>query len=76
MNPLKYNPTISYLKALGIILMVSGHSETGIPHLLTYIGMFHIPLFFIASGYCFKERYLSAPRQYLYNKVGASGGRM
>ena len=28
-----------------------------------------MPLFFIASGYCFKEKYLSVPRQYIYNKV-------
>lgn len=69
MNSSRYNPTIGYLKALGIMLMVLGHSETGVPHLLTYIGMFHMPLFFIASGYCFKENYLSAPKSYLYNKV-------
>ena len=27
-----YNPIIGYLKALGILLMVFGHSESGIPH--------------------------------------------
>lgn len=69
MSSFKYNPIIGYLKALGIMLMVLCHSETGIPHLQTFVGMFHMPLFFIASGYCFKEKYLSAPRQYLYNKV-------
>ena len=36
---------------------------------MAFIQMFHMPLFFIASGYCFKPKYLDAPKQYLYNKV-------
>lgn len=64
-----YNPIIGYLKALGILLMVFGHSESGIPHAMGFIQMFHMPLFFIASGYCFKPKYLNAHRQYLYHKV-------
>lgn len=64
-----YNPIIGYLKAFGILLMVFGHSESGIPHTMGFIQMFHMPLFFIASGYCFKLKYLNAPRQYLYHKV-------
>lgn len=63
-----YNPSICYLKALGIMLMVLGHSGNTL-HANDFIDMFHMPLFFIASGYCFKEKYLSAPRQYLYNKI-------
>lgn len=63
-----YNPAISCLKALGIMLMVLGHSGNTL-HVNDFIYMFHMPLFFIASGYCFKEKYLSNPRQYLYNKV-------
>ena len=63
-----YNTSVNYLKALGISLMVLGHSGI-IDHEISFIYMFHMPLFFIASGYCFKEKYLSAPRQYLYNKV-------
>ena len=63
-----YNPSICYLKALGIMLMVLGHSGNTL-HANDFIYMFHMPLFFIASGYCFKEKYLSAPRQYLYNKI-------
>ena len=63
-----YNPAIGYLKALGIMLMVLGHSGNTL-HVNDFVYMFHMPLFFIASGYCFKEKYLAAPRQYLYNKV-------
>lgn len=64
-----YNPIINYLKALGIILMVFGHSESAIPHAMSFVQMFHMPLFFIASGYCFKEKYILAPKSYVYNKV-------
>ena len=63
-----YNPSVGYLKALGILLMVLGHSGNTL-HINHFIYMFHMPLFFIASGYCFKEKYLSIPRQYIYNKV-------
>ena len=45
---------ISIAKAIGIILMVMGHS--GSPNVLSrFLYMFHMPLFFICSGYFFKE---------------------
>lgn len=49
--------TVNMAKAVGIILMVIGHS--GCPqwlHDLIYV--FHMPLFFFLSGYCLKEHYL------------------
>lgn len=53
----EYN-RISIAKGLGIICMVIGHS--GCPSSLRdFIYMFHIPLFFLISGYCFKEKYLT-----------------
>ena len=49
---------ISIAKGIGIILMVIGHS--GCPtYMRNFIYMFHMPLFFIISGYCFKTYYLS-----------------
>ena len=63
-----YNTSVNYLKALGITLMVLGHTRVN-PQVIAFIYMFHMPLFFIASGYCFKEKYLSTPRKYIYNKV-------
>lgn len=63
-----YNNSIGYLKALGITLMVFGH--TGNTLLLKdFVYMFHMPLFFIASGFCFKERKLNEPTEYLYRKI-------
>lgn len=53
-HTIKRNETISIVKALGIILMVVGHS--GCPKALSdYIYMFHMPLFFFCSGYFLKE---------------------
>ena len=48
------NNYISIAKAIGIILMVVGHS--GCPSAIgRFIYMFHMPLFFVCSGYFFKE---------------------
>lgn len=48
------NNYISIAKALGIILMVVGHS--GCPTAISrFIYLFHMPLFFICSGYFFKD---------------------
>lgn len=45
---------ISIAKAIGIILMVVGHS--GCPSVVgRFIYLFHMPLFFVCSGYFFKE---------------------
>lgn len=50
----KRNDTVSIVKAIGIILMVIGHS--GCPkYLHDYLYMYHMPLFFFCSGYFFKK---------------------
>ena len=55
--------SITYLKAIGIILMVAGHAH--IPHIFREIlSLFHIPLFFMASGYCFKSIYIKDFKQF------------
>ena len=48
------NNYISIAKAIGIILMVVGHS--GCPVVIgNFIYLFHMPLFFVCSGYFFRE---------------------
>lgn len=48
------NNFISIAKAIGIILMVVGHS--GCPAIInSFLYIFHMPLFFVCSGYFFKE---------------------
>lgn len=46
--------SVTIAKGIGIILMVIGHSGLdGYPTRLIY--MFHMPLFFFLSGFCFKR---------------------
>ena len=48
------NNFISIAKAIGIILMVAGHS--GSPAIINrFLYLFHMPLFFVCSGYFFKD---------------------
>lgn len=51
----KRNPAISIAKAIGIILMVIGHVFDKESWGIHYIYMFHMPLFFVLSGYFFKH---------------------
>lgn len=46
---------VTIAKGIGILLMVAAHA--GIPDVISrFIVMFHMPLFFFMSGYCFKEK--------------------
>lgn len=59
---------ITIAKAIAIMLMVICHA--GLPHYLSqFVTMFHMPLFFFVSGYCFKDKYLKNARQFCINKV-------
>lgn len=62
---------ITIAKAIAIILMVMCHAGFGsVSHQgAAFINMFHMPLFFFVSGYCFKEKYLSDGRKYTVNKI-------
>lgn len=52
------NVTIDIMKGIGIILMVVGHS--GYPSFLrNFIYTFHMPLFFMISGYLITESKLN-----------------
>lgn len=46
---------LDYLKAWGMCLVVYGHSGAINASVDTWIYAFHMPLFFLASGYLFKE---------------------
>lgn len=52
------NTTITILKALAIMLVVMAHSDCP-TYLSRFCYMICVSLFFIASGYCFKAKYLS-----------------
>ena len=62
------NKAVSISKGIGILLMVIGHA--GCPNYMrSFIYVFHMPLFFFLSGYCFKERYFSEPRTFLLKRI-------
>lgn len=65
----QYNNSITHIKAIGILLMVLGHSGCNLTWLVNIIYMFHMPIFFFASGYCFKEGYINKPRDFVKNKI-------
>ena len=59
---------VSIAKAIGIILMVIGHA--GCPRCFhDFIYMFHMPLFFFGAGYCFKNKYLTTPKTYVWRRI-------
>lgn len=61
--------SITLTKAFGIILMVFAHSLIEETPMWSAIFAFHMPLFFIMSGYCFKEKYLSDAKTFFIRKI-------
>lgn len=65
--------SVTIAKGIGIRLMVLGHSIGEYGDYLTpvrsFIYMFHMPLFFALSGYCFKEKYLTDFKTFTWHKV-------
>lgn len=60
---------VTYVKAVGIVLMVIAHSHCGIPYVFQVIYMFHMPLFFFCSGYCFKPKYYKEPHIFVWRRI-------
>lgn len=60
---------VTYVKAIGITLMVLAHILTPRSMGWNVIYAFHMPLFFIMSGYCFKEKYLDDVKQFVIRKI-------
>lgn len=60
--------SISIAKGIAIILMVMAHARCPLwwQH---FINMFHMPLFFFFSGYCFKNAYLSDVRLFALKRI-------
>ena len=54
------NTKLSICKGIAIFLMCAGHTEgPSLP--MTFIYLFHMPVFFIAAGYFFNKKYLDDP---------------
>ena len=60
---------IDIAKGFGIILVVIGHISS-IPVIIrSFIYQFHMPLFFILSGFFYKEKYDDNPKPFVYSKI-------
>lgn len=61
------NEDVDVIKGVCIILMVIGHS--GCPDILrSFIYCFHMPCFFLVSGYLFSEKYYLQPKQFVWKR--------
>ena len=59
---------VTYSKAIAIFLMVLGHASAN-TCFEVWVNMFHVPIFYFMSGYCFKEAYLNDFRHYFINRI-------
>lgn len=51
------------------MLMVLCHTHHGNEHVVDFIYMFHMPLFFFLSGYCLKTEYFVQPHVFVWKRV-------
>ena len=64
----KRNESVTIAKGIAIFLMVIGHS--GCPIFIdNFLSMFNMPLFFILSGFCFKDKHLTNEKNYFWKKI-------
>lgn len=68
-RPVGRDIAIDLVKGICIILMVVGHCVPSKLGIGSVIYLFHMPCFFIASGFLFKERNLDTPGKYVKRKV-------
>ena len=52
----KRNLVVDIMRAVGIILVVLGHSEISNSFAIRFIYLFHLPLFFVLSGYLYNDK--------------------
>ena len=62
------NQSVSIAKGIAIVLMVAAHANCP-SFAQKFIGMFHMPLFFFMSGYCFRNKYLQDVKGYLIKRI-------
>ena len=67
-NNIQYDNSVSFAKGIGIILMVLGHTYFSV-YGFRFIYIFHMPLFFFVSGYCFREAHLKDFRTYAGKRI-------
>jgi fucose 4-O-acetylase-like acetyltransferase len=68
MAEIVHDKTFSIFKAIGIVLIVMGHTALYTP-LYTFTYLFHIPIFFFVAGYFFNDEYIEKPWLFLRKKL-------
>lgn len=62
------NHILDILRGIAILFVILGHI-TRIPELQTYIWGFHLPLFFVISGYLFDKNKYNSTKQFIVKKT-------
>lgn len=65
---MKRNKIIDLMKSIGILLVVIGHCSKNI-FLNRFIYIFHLPLFFLISGYLYNEKNSKEPWNFVGQKI-------
>ena len=68
MSDQNHNRTFTILKAIGILLIVIGHSSIYTP-LCRFVYLYHVTIFFFVAGYVFNDADLQYPLRFLYKKI-------
>ena len=64
---MKRNAIIDITKAIGILFVIIGHNSTGL--LCRYIYSFHMPLFFIVSGFLYRQKDVIISLRHDFTKI-------
>lgn len=65
----KYLEWVDWAKAIGVFLMVLGHGDLVDAEIRQFIYAFHMPLFFILSGFLYKKRTFSEELKRNFNTL-------
>ena len=60
---------MTMLKGMGIVLVVLGHAivAKSLPH--NFIYLYHLALFYFASGYFYKDKYIGNLKLYIWKRI-------
>lgn len=65
----KRSNVIDIMKGIGILLVILGHCMPYENPLNRFIYSFHMPLFFMISGYLYNEKYIDKQKEYILSKL-------
>ena len=69
MADMKNIELMTMLKGMGIVLVVLGHAivAKSLPH--NFIYLYHLTLFYFASGYFYKDKYIGNLKLYIWKRI-------